>query len=422
MAYKIFDPANPNNYRQVNAPANPPWNHQPIGIVNQTGEVVYGPLQQRNQIGAATPQIRRYTTQEYKLRRKYCDSALGMLMIDNPQFTQAARTRVTEGIRQFVANMPPPPPPTPPGATFAQKMQRVHHLAAQPSWGALVPGRRGPINTVMQAGRHLGSPTSFGRHFGPGFTPVIQAQPMANIARWIRVINGDDVPRSMSLYDVFFEIYVTIESRRPGSAVLDTTRDEARRRGVREAWFDQGGPRGRANRNPKAPTHSIPGIIPNTPGIVPGASMAQGIAALQRAGVGNNGLGNYPTAQMTRRRGIDMFAVTGALHTPYAQGLANNRLNFSASASGTTSTLIASAMSFFPGILTNNEFYKQYVMACVAYLVGGGMHTCHEVFYTAGLAGTVAYIPGTYLNMLPFSFRNSPAYTQWRNEFWDVVR
>lgn len=101
-------------------------------------------------------------------------------------------------------------------------------------------------------------------------------------------------------------------------------------------------------------------------------------------------------------------------------------LNFSASASGTTSTLLASAYAFSRNMFENSrqgrdiEGLKQYMMGCVAYLVGSGMHTCHEVFYTGNKVDGLNYVTGKYDSMLPISFSGSPEYRKWKDEFWDV--
>src|SRR5262249_50889374 len=46
--------------------------------------------------------------------------------------------------------------------------------------------------------------------------------------------------------------------------------------------------------------------------------------------------------------------------------------------SGTTAALLQTAYAFGLSDSHKDEF-RQYLLACVAYLVGGGMHSCHEV-------------------------------------------
>ncbi|MBV1883182.1 MAG: hypothetical protein KUG82_16200 [Pseudomonadales bacterium] len=89
--------------------------------------------------------------------------------------------------------------------------------------------------------------------------------------------------------------------------------------------------------------------------------------------------------------------------------LGDNNHIFAASASGTTSTLLSSAKIFNPSVLSDPEAKKQYLMSCLAYLVGGCMHTSHEVFYTGGVAG-MNYTAGKYIDLLPKTFTSSRLY------------
>lgn len=86
-------------------------------------------------------------------------------------------------------------------------------------------------------------------------------------------------------------------------------------------------------------------------------------------------------------------------------------------ASGTTSTLAIAATTFAD---LQTEAKREYVLACVAYLVGGGMHTCHEVFWT-GRLWQVPYMEGQYAPTLPKTFTSSRDYEKWTAEFWDVI-
>src|SRR5262249_43919644 len=100
----------------------------------------------------------------------------------------------------------------------------------------------------------------------------------------------------------------------------------------------------------------------------------------------------------------------------YGRILDSNNLLFVASASGTTSTLFTSAYIFEPSLIGNLGLKKKYLLACVGYLVGGGMHSCDEVFFTGGKAG-MTYTPGKYLDMLPPSFLKSEVGQKWKDEF-----
>lgn len=95
----------------------------------------------------------------------------------------------------------------------------------------------------------------------------------------------------------------------------------------------------------------------------------------------------------------------------------NSHTGFGAGPSGTTGTLLKSAKTF---TTVEGEDLKRYVFACVAYLVGGGMHTYHEVFTTASLVG-LPYDEGKYRRSLPTAFRSTPEYDSWYVEFFDLA-
>jgi len=139
--------------------------------------------------------------------------------------------------------------------------------------------------------------------------------------------------------------------------------------------------------------------------------------SLNRSGVNINEM-----RMESRNRGTDMFMIAAQVMQPgFRKVLGDSNLVFSASASGTTSTLLTSAKVFQPDIVGNAESTKQYLMGCIAYLIGGGMHTCHEVFYTGEKAG-LNYTPGKYISMLPKTFTSSLLYKRWSTEFWEIVR
>jgi hypothetical protein len=121
-------------------------------------------------------------------------------------------------------------------------------------------------------------------------------------------------------------------------------------------------------------------------------------------------------------RGRDMFLANATvLNEGFKDSLTKGNIPFCASASGTTSTLFTAAMTFSNLICHDQEAKKQYLLACVAYLVGGGMHTCHELFWTARLSG-IPYKDGKYLEVLPIIFLKSEYCQKWTHEFWDIIR
>ena len=67
----------------------------------------------------------------------------------------------------------------------------------------------------------------------------------------------------------------------------------------------------------------------------------------------------------------------------FVKGIDMRNLVFGAGRSGTTGELLKTYRTF--GRNDDGESFKQYLLAIVVYLVGGGHHTCHEIFSVANL-------------------------------------
>ena len=123
-----------------------------------------------------------------------------------------------------------------------------------------------------------------------------------------------------------------------------------------------------------------------------------------------------------RMRGMDMYIPEIATMSPdFAESLRQFNLNFGAGPSGTTGTLFAAARGF--GNIEGEDL-KKYLLGCIAYLVGGGMHTCHEVFTTFNLlfpTGPKPYTNAKYDGCLPLRFRTTRQYGDWKAEFYDIA-
>ena len=345
------------------------------------GRVVFGdPKTARATYARAGGRLIHYDDEVERQRRLVCDTALGQLMLDNPKFAKPAVESVSAGIDLYWRGL-------------------KGRLALQPTSSG------DPFRKIVETdGKYVSNPTSFGR------LPV-KEPPKSELDRfkakidiWLATLQGTDLPQIMTLHDTFLKIHCSNEPGAPKPMEL------AAQLGLREEWYDKT-ERGRLNRDrDRYGASMLPGLITDDFTIPFGDS-------LQRAGV------DPDTMRVEKRnRGTDMFAIQASVMRPaFREMLGLHNLVFAASASGTTSTLLASANTFRPGILKNAESLKQYLMACVAYLVGGGMHTCHEVFYTGGLAG-LKYATGKYLDMLPATFTGSRLYERWSDEYWDIVR
>jgi hypothetical protein len=119
-----------------------------------------------------------------------------------------------------------------------------------------------------------------------------------------------------------------------------------------------------------------------------------------------------------RARGVDRYTPDFNSMSPvFRESIDQHNTGFGAGPSGTTGTLLQSANTFSS---IEGEDLARYTFACVAYLVGGGMHTCHEVFTTAHLLG-LPYEEGKYRKSLPAAFRSTREYDAWQVEFHDIA-
>jgi hypothetical protein len=169
---------------------------------------------------------------------------------------------------------------------------------------------------------------------------------------------------------------------------------------LRQSWFDAPDLRGRANASSKASATTLGGIVRK-----------------DQTGVGD--------VDIDRNRGVDMYQRDTNRKRDYAASdnyysdLDCRNLLFGAGISGTTGTLLQAAFAF-TGELLKGELLKQYVLAVIGYLVGGGMHSYHESMAVAEKAG-VPYQPGRYIQSLPDSFLASQQFKEWKVEYYDIV-
>jgi hypothetical protein len=175
-------------------------------------------------------------------------------------------------------------------------------------------------------------------------------------------------------------------------------------------WFSSDATRGRA-KGAGAQATSVPGIT--SPGVVT---------------VGPD---------ETRIRGSDEWKrVEGS---SFVKGVDTRNLVFGAGRSGTTGEVLKTYRAF--GGTDTGEMFKEYLLAIVIYLVGGGHHTCHEIFCVANLlmgadgpaekdaeptpVATLArdaYVPGGYLKYLPDSYVNTPHFALLKEKYYDIAK
>lgn len=116
---------------------------------------------------------------------------------------------------------------------------------------------------------------------------------------------------------------------------------------------------------------------------------------------------------------------------------------FSAGPSGTVCGALSAAFTFGK-IIPASELFKEYLFAIIGYLVGGGMHSLHEVLTPLRMLG-LEYNTGSLLKydlgnsltpdhpieltkvatsdypLLPKKFLKSKAFEHWRDEYYDIV-
>ncbi len=329
-----------------------------------------------------------------KQRRRLCQSALGSLALRNRLFWLEAVRQVSAGVKRFLIRK---------------------------WWG----NREATLALFStQVGKYLygTSYMSFGR-----ISDVVPTGPDAARQMWddcLGVLDASDpLPTVMGLHD-----QVGIKMVATGDPEYKTYKDwTSLFRADREGEMFHPQSRGRGD----APTRPTPSTVP-------------GITSTGD----NSGL---PAVQL-RKRGVDSYVRTsnpsvldkspstarpGLSGIEYYQDLDNRNELFGAGPSGTTGTLLASALTF--GKL-DDEGRRQYLLAIIGYLIGGGMHSLHESLtvvkflpenlrmeYNAGSLLRYEQVGNTLrakvddFPALPQTFTGSGEFANWRDEYYDVV-
>lgn len=149
--------------------------------------------------------------------------------------------------------------------------------------------------------------------------------------------------------------------------------------------------RGRTARQEKRPATDLPGILSNR---------------------------NINKSYQIRKRGIDEWQMKLQEMPAFTIDILQRNLIFGAGPSGSTGTLLQAAYLF--GGELNQEHIKQYALAIVGYLVGGGMHSYHEVMDIVATTGC-PYKTGAYIDSLPDSFKTSEEYDKWCANYYDIA-
>jgi hypothetical protein len=230
-------------------------------------------------------------------------------------------------------------------------------------------------------------------------------------------LNGADIPKIIGIQSsianvmsrtVPFEPFQQAIYKDTAIKVAPASSEEQKR--YLYDWFSSDATRGHAKGGGAQPT-SVPGIT--SPGVV------------------------MVGTEEARIRGTDEWKrVEGS---SFVKGVDTRNLVFGPGRSGTTGELLKTYRAF--GSTDTGEMFKQYLLGIVIYLVGGGHHTCHEIFCVANLlmgadgpaekgaeptsVATLArdaYVPGGYLKYLPDSYVSTPHFELLKEKYYDIAK
>lgn len=423
-----------------------------------------------------------YTPASNRERRRLAETALAAIVLHNPQLVQPAlyrvskqmtiywlnrREQLTAGANKAQAVFQQPTralvAPRKPVVNAQNQIQYLqpkplkighHHTAPQGVSALQVANNAVPPDSwsaVRATAQYTHGETSFGR-LGAGFPPELA---MA-VQQMLSALHGNSIPKILNVHDNFLRIFQmlgpsdsansdnsNVKSWLPYTRCPDNA-DANRRKeftATQEHWTAtsfswrrfQGlkrllrpdeifGESASAKRYRGRTSKENKDIKENT---YPGLLSAQHLATDSEIGACWERIKRdwfdgrtLPVENEPRKRGIEKFEGTFDQFSPFYANMNAQNLFCSAGLSGSTSTLLLAATFF--GDVDNYEDLKTYLLAIIGYLVGGGMHSCHEVFETAKLVG-VPYTVGKYKSSLPKILTDHKLYQRWEAEFCDVV-
>ncbi|GAD78142.1 hypothetical protein [Vibrio azureus] len=332
----------------------------PYGITSNS-TVVYAKTGEHRGFNQVASDLKPYTTEVSQERRRLAASELGAFALSKSQYTEKAVKKVSEGINQYLMDNFK----SNPEKTMDAVVKGIGHYFFTD--GGLSFGRISEQNIKTHSNKYV----------------------------WDKILDTLDngsLDQKISIHDAVGRKVL------PKLGGEQLTKYEALGQTVRQDWFDSKNIRGRVNRAEK-----------------PKASHTIGIASDKNANI----VGSF---EQPRNRGVDMFErdVNRTNHpeaNKFFDDIDSRNLLFGAGISGTTGTLLQAAEAFGP--LTEMEDKKQYMMAIVGYLVGGGMHSYHECM-TIGEKVGIPYRPGSYVESLPESFTSSEDFQRWNHDYYDI--
>lgn len=332
----------------------------PYGITSDS-TVVYAKTGEHQGFNQVASGFKPYTTEVSQERRGLAASKLGAIALDKGQYTEKAVSKVSDGIKQYLMG------------NFKSNPAKT-------------------MNTVVKGIGHYFF-TGGGQSFGHISQQNIKE--LSTEYAWHKILDtleNGSLDQKISIHDAVGRKVL------PALGGEQLAKYEALGKIVRQEWFDQKDVRGRVNRTEKPQASHTAGIVDNKH---------------------TDAVGRF---EQPRYRGVDIFErdLNRTSHpeaNAFFDDIDSRNLLFGAGISGTTGTLLQTAEAFGP--LSDMEEKKQYILAIVGYLVGGGMHSYHEVM-TIGQKIGIPYNSGSYVESLPESFINSDDFQQWNHNYYDI--
>jgi hypothetical protein len=340
-----------------------PW------AINRIGQVVYvdckdDPLAARAPVAAP---LVPYTKTISMDRRRKCQSILANIALTQRSYTSGAVRVVSLGVLDYILE--------------CLKTDKSNKLI------------RDEIEGCMS--KYMYSPAGFGRLGQPADMPQGKG---ALYSCCVTTLTQGELPSILAIHDFMGRVVF----KKLGGAVAQKAVFDQTGNAVRPAYLF-GDPekdsqtkieelRGRTARPGNLQPTTAPGLLSE--------EESRGISPYQK-----------------RERGSDKWMATTEKVPQSTIDIKQRNLIFGAGPSGSTGTLLQAGKLF--GNL-DGDLLRQYVLAIVSYLVGGGMHSYHEVMVIARMAGC-PYKDGAYVPSLPDKFLRSQDYEEWQADYFDIV-
>jgi hypothetical protein len=336
-----------------------PW------AINRVGQIVYIDCKDDQQAPRTPvpPTLVPYTKATSMDRRRKCQSIMAHIALTQRSYTSSAVTKVSLGVVDYI----------------------LHSLKTDKSI-------RAEIEFCMD--RYMYSPAGFGRLGQPEDKPKVNGE---LYRRCLTALTQGELPTVLAIHDFMGRVVFKKLGGTDGQKALFDQTGNA----VRPAYVfggTQDSPtkieelRGRTARPGNPQPTTAPGLLSEEEG---------------------HGLKPY----QKRERGSDKWMATNEKVPQSTIDIKQRNLIFGAGPSGSTGTLLQAGKLF--GNL-DGDLLRQYVWAIVGYLVGGGMHSYHEVMVIARMVGC-PYKDGAYAPSLPDSFLRSQDYEEWQADYFDIV-